>query len=165
MPENYLFNADRNLAIVRLAKHGIFPQFFIFNLNTFQTQKRINDASRSTAQAAFYLSEIRKFPIILTSQAEQQEIIRRIESLFKLAETIANQKSQIQNNLETLNQSILAKAFRGELVPQDPNDEPASVLLERIRQEKAKTQSTKSKTKTQKINNSSATQLKLPGIN
>ena len=40
--------------------------------------------------------------------------------------------------MDRLTQSILAKAFRGELVPQDPNDEPASVLLERIKVEKAR---------------------------
>ena len=40
--------------------------------------------------------------------------------------------------VDKLSQSILAKAFRGELVPQDPNDEPASVLLERIKSEKLK---------------------------
>jgi type I restriction enzyme, S subunit len=39
--------------------------------------------------------------------------------------------------IDHLDQAVLAKAFRGELVPQDPNDEPASVLLERIRAERA----------------------------
>lgn len=39
--------------------------------------------------------------------------------------------------IDRLTQSILAKAFRGELVPQDPNDEPASVLLERIKAQRA----------------------------
>jgi type I restriction enzyme, S subunit len=47
--------------------------------------------------------------------------------------------------IEKLTQSILAKAFHGELVPQDPNDEPASVLLERIKEERAKSTDTKSK--------------------
>jgi type I restriction enzyme, S subunit len=104
--------------------------------------------------------EAKRLPVPIPPLAEQKEIVHRIESLFNLANTIANQKSQIQTNLETLNQSILAKAFRGELVPQDPNDEPASVLLERIRQEKAKTQPTKR----QKNNNSTPTQLNLPGF-
>jgi type I restriction enzyme S subunit len=45
-----------------------------------------------------------------------------------------------RDDLTTLDQSTLAKAFRGELVPQDPNDEPASVLLDRIRAEREKTQ-------------------------
>ncbi|MDJ0746499.1 MAG: restriction endonuclease subunit S [Xenococcaceae cyanobacterium MO_167.B27] len=74
---------------------------------------------------------------------EQKEIVRRIESLFKLADNIEQQYQQAEIDLETLNQSILAKAFRGELVPQDPNDEPASVLLKRIRKEREKQKAAK----------------------
>ena len=65
--------------------------------------------------------------------AEQQEIVRRVEALFKLADEIEARYNKAKAYVDKLAQSILAKAFRGELVPQDPNDEPASVLLERIR--------------------------------
>jgi len=99
---------------------------------------------------------------------EQKEIVSRIESLFKLADNIEQQYQQAEVDLETLNQSILAKAFRGELVPQDPNDEPASVLLERIREERerAKTTAKKSKTKTKKKKSSKKKdeQLGIPGM-
>ena len=54
--------------------------------------------------------------------------------------------------LETLDRSILAKAFRGELVPQDPNDEPAAVLLDRIRAEREQTSSNKQRGKTTRKN-------------
>ena len=64
---------------------------------------------------------------------EQQEIVRRVEALFALADQIEARYAKAKAHVEKLTQSILAKAFRGELVPQDPNDEPASVLLERIR--------------------------------
>jgi type I restriction enzyme S subunit len=63
-----------------------------------------------------------------------------VEGLFKIADQIEGRYEKARGYVDKLTQSILAKAFRGELVPQDPNDEPASVLLERIREERNKGQ-------------------------
>lgn len=64
---------------------------------------------------------------------EEQKIVRQVESLFKIADQIEERYNKAKDYVDKLTQSILAKAFRGELVPQDPNDEPASNLLERIK--------------------------------
>ena len=64
---------------------------------------------------------------------EQQEIVRRVEDLFAFADRIEARLATAQKTVERLTPATLAKAFRGELVPQDPNDEPASKLLERLR--------------------------------
>ncbi|MCX5895575.1 MAG: restriction endonuclease subunit S [Proteobacteria bacterium] len=69
---------------------------------------------------------------------EQQEIVRRVEALFKKADEIEARYQKAKAFVDKLTQSILAKAFRGELVPQDPNDEPASELLKRIKEEREK---------------------------
>ena len=63
---------------------------------------------------------------------EQQEIVRRVEGLFALAAQIESRFTKAQSQVEKLTPSLLAKAFRGELVPQDPNDELAEKLLVRI---------------------------------
>jgi len=70
--------------------------------------------------------------------------VPRIEKYFTL---VARKTSTHQacNNFSQLDQSILAKAFRGELVPQDPTDEPASILLDRIRAEREKNKTPKKK--------------------
>lgn len=67
---------------------------------------------------------------------EQKEIVRKVEELFAYADTIEARYQKAKAWVDKLTQSILAKAFRGELVPQNENDEPASVLLQKIQQEK-----------------------------
>ena len=76
-------------------------------------------------------------PIPIPPFLEQEEIVRRVDELFKFVDQIEARYKKARTYTDKLTQSILAKAFRGELVPQDPNDEPASVLLERIRESKS----------------------------
>ncbi|QKS52601.1 restriction endonuclease subunit S [Azospirillum oryzae] len=80
---------------------------------------------------------IRRLSIPLPSKAEIAAILAVLERRLAAIESLKRMAGEQRGRLATLDQSILAKAFRGELVPQDPNDEPASVLLERIRAERA----------------------------
>ena len=80
------------------------------------------------------MSDIRAYPIPIPPIDEQKEIVRLVEQFFAFADTIEAQVKKAQARVNNLTQSILAKAFRGELVAQDPNDEPAEKLLERIAQ-------------------------------
>jgi len=79
------------------------------------------------------LSIFRSLPVPLAPLEEQREVCKVIQKFFQIADYVEQQHLNIENQLNQLDRSILAKAFRGELVEQDPNDEPASVLLERIR--------------------------------
>ncbi|UQA42838.1 restriction endonuclease subunit S, partial [Xanthomonas oryzae pv. oryzae] len=65
------------------------------------------------------------------------EIVRHVEQLFAYADQLEAKVAAAQQRIDALTQSLLAKAFRGELVPQDPSDEPASVLLDRTRTQRA----------------------------
>ncbi|TDY23574.1 type I restriction enzyme S subunit [Paraburkholderia sp. BL6665CI2N2] len=79
------------------------------------------------------LSKIKNFPLTLPSLEAQRKIIQRVESLFAVADRIQAQYERAVERLEKLTPALLAKAFRGELVPQDPNDEPAEKLLQRLK--------------------------------
>ena len=88
--------------------------------------------NQGAAQPNLNTTIVRNIMVPLPPYEEQQVIIEQLKHQLSTASKI---ETLVINNLEiteTLNQSILAKAFRGELVPQDPNDEPASVLLEGI---------------------------------
>ena len=105
-------------------------------LKAMPTQKRMQNAIKGVAIRGINIGDVRALQIALPPYEEQQEIVRRVETLFKTADRIEQRYQQAKSYIDQLTQSILAKAFRGELVPQDPNDEPASVLLERIRAER-----------------------------
>ncbi|WP_181097483.1 restriction endonuclease subunit S [Stutzerimonas nitrititolerans] len=93
--------------------------------------------SATTSVAAVYQKALMSQMVPLPEIAEQTEIVRRVEQLFAFADQLESKVASAKSRIDHLTQSILAKAFRGELVPQDPNDEPASVLLERIKAQRA----------------------------
>lgn len=82
------------------------------------------------------LELLNDYPFPMPPFEEQQEIVRRVEQLFAVADQIEARYAKAKAMLDKLPRAILAKAFRGELAPQDENDEPAGMLLERIKAEK-----------------------------
>lgn len=89
--------------------------------------------SDGVSQSNINASKLRAFEFELPGIAEQAEIVRRVELLFAYADRLEARLQAAQTATERLTPSLLTKAFRGELVPQDPNDEPASELLRRLK--------------------------------
>jgi type I restriction enzyme S subunit len=95
--------------------------------------------------------------IWLPNLEEQGKIVRRVESLFAYADHLESRYTAARARIDRLTPSLLAKAFRGELVPQDPNDEPASQLLERISATRSAPGATKSPKKQRRPNQTAPT--------
>jgi type I restriction enzyme S subunit len=94
-------------------------------------------AASSSGLHTLSLSKVGGLPLPLCNLEEQHEIVRRIESAFAKIDRLAKEAKRALELVGKLDEAILAKAFRGELVPQDENDEPAEHLLARIRAERA----------------------------
>ncbi|MDP1692248.1 MAG: restriction endonuclease subunit S [Burkholderiaceae bacterium] len=94
-------------------------------------------ARTSAGQTGISGKDLKGLKIPVPSLAEQAEIVRRVESLFGWADRLEVRHATARAHVERLTPALLAKAFRGELVPQDPADEPASELLERLGQRPA----------------------------
>ncbi|MEC4990135.1 MAG: restriction endonuclease subunit S [Oscillatoria sp. PMC 1068.18] len=118
----------------------ILAEYLVYYLNSPSAISIIDELKTGISDSGVNLTQ-KKFlalTLCIPPPAEQQEIVKRVETLFQKADRIEQRYHKAKAYVDKLTQSILAKAFRGELVPQDPNDEPASVLLERIRTERAK---------------------------
>jgi type I restriction enzyme S subunit len=97
----------------------------------------VSQAKATVGQLNLTLEICRALPIPMPPEKEQTEIVRRVEVLFALADRIEARCTAARIQAQRLTPLVLAKAFRGELVPQDPNDEPTSALLARIASAKA----------------------------
>lgn len=111
------------------------PEYLMFALMA--EGDNIRNFGEGTTHTTIYFPEVRAFHICLPPKQEQIEIVRRVKLALTVVERAADDARKAATLLDRLDQGILAKAFRGELVPQDPADEPASVLLDRIRAERA----------------------------
>ena len=130
--QNHIFRA-------RLITNQVIPDFIsLATKSEFSRRYYFENASQTVNLASINLTMLAALPIPMPPLPEQQEIVRRVEALLALADNIEQRYKKAQAFVDKLTPSLLAKAFRGELVPQDPNDEPASALLERIKAEGGK---------------------------
>lgn len=141
---DYYVNArvNQHVAIIRTT-NKIVSKFLSFYLSTPYMQNKINNENYGVTRQALTKSTIENFDIPLPSLPEQQQIVAEIEKRFAVADEMEKAVNDSLLQAEKLKQSILKQAFAGKLVPQNPNGEPAAVLLERIKA--AKENSTKGK--------------------
>lgn len=123
----------------------VLPAYAEIFFGSPQARDRITEKAKSSAgQQGVSGADVKAQPFSFPPTEEQKEIVRRVEALFKLADAIEKRVSAARVRAERLTQAILAKAFRGELVPTEAElarregreYEPASVLLDRIKAER-----------------------------
>jgi len=135
--QNHVFRA-------RLA-NGVHPKFLSWHGNTFGKFWFEENGKQTTNLASINLTKLGLLPVPLPPLAEQQRIVAEVERRLAIADGVAATVESALARAARLRQSILKRAFEGRLVPQDPNDEPASALLARIRQERERTEGARSK--------------------
>lgn len=126
---------NQNCAAIWVSESGVPPEFVYCWLWSQYEQTRRGSSGNN--QPALNKSIVERISMPLPPLAEMQEIVRVVDATM---EQIASQEEAVAQSLKqsaAQRQNLLRAAFAGQLVQQDPNDEPASVLLERIRAERA----------------------------
>ena len=124
---------------IRSNKNVLDNKYLNFLFTSHMLRSQIESKAKSTSGVNNINSgELQSLTNPVCSVIEQQEIVQQIEARLSVAQKLQQDIEDGLKQAEALRQSLLKKAFEGRLVPQDPNDEPASVLLERIKTEKAK---------------------------
>jgi type I restriction enzyme S subunit len=124
---------------LRLRKDYVVPNFVSSWFRVFRQRYFNQHAQQVVGMASINQDQVGSMPIPLASFQEQQRIADEIEYHFSIAEDVEKVVINSSRQAEKLRQSVLKRAFEGKLVPQDLSDEPASVLLKKIRSLKAQT--------------------------
>ena len=132
---NCLFNY--HIMRLRLAEGAILPRFFMeYAQGSSEVSRYVRKVNHGATRDGINTVQLLNMSIAIPPLAEQHRIVAEVERLLSV---IQQTEASVEANLtraERLRQSILKQAFSGRLVPQDPSDEPASELLERIRLER-----------------------------
>jgi type I restriction enzyme S subunit len=125
---------ESNMMRLRLDTSRALPDYAILYLQSIPGLVELRkNAKHAVNQSSINQEDVKAALFSLPPLPEQQEIVRRVEVMFALADQIEVRFQKAQAQVDKLTPSLLAKAFRGQLVPQDPCDEPAEKLLERIK--------------------------------
>lgn len=141
------WNMSREVAIVPVDQRRVDSMFLAYWIASEQSQQWLRGMEKGIAYTGINIEDLRTLPVKVPILSEQREIVARITKAFASIDAIAKNVADQLEAITSLDRTVLARAFRGELVPQDPHDEPASVLLERIRAERAATEGSAKKTR------------------
>jgi type I restriction enzyme S subunit len=165
-PEKLKFALVRSVAVLK--PFFLMGRFLSYSIRSPLLQSQINEKKTQTAQANIFQGKIKKLVFALPNLLEQEKIVKEIEYCFSVIDQLEKTVDTNIKRAEKLRQTILKQAFEGKLVAQDPNDEPAEKLLERIKAEKAKREADKKpkgqstiKPKQPRKSKTTATQLEL----
>lgn len=112
----------------------IYTKFYYYIMYLYKANGRIN--GNGIGLQGLSSNALHNIIVPVPPVEEQKRIVDSIDSVLSLIEQIESHKQNLSSQIDNIKSKILDLAIRGKLVPQDPNDEPASVLLERIRAEK-----------------------------
>jgi len=130
---NAEFSLFVSVALLKIKQDLIESKFALYSIQNHINHLDISSEIKGGLLKNYHLEDLRKASICYVPQAQQEQVVKEIESRLSVCDKIDEIIVTNLQQSEALRQSILKKAFEGKLVPQDPNDEPASVLLERIR--------------------------------
>jgi type I restriction enzyme S subunit len=127
-------NISREVAMIPLLS-GLAPRYLMFCMAAPEAETRLLKRVKGVAQSGINLADLRTLPVPLPPELEQHAVLESLERRLLTCSALNRGLTSMRLNLDALDQSSLAEAFRGELVPQDPSDEPAEVMLARVRAE------------------------------
>ena len=136
--ETCIFHANKrnhlapNVAKIEPFDENINMEYALFFFMSSLGQQGVTNISKSTAQASLSMATIRELVIPIPPIKEQSRIAKELVKWFSLIECIEEKTGNLQETIKQTKSKILDLAIHGKLVPQDPNDEPASELLKRI---------------------------------
>jgi type I restriction enzyme S subunit len=125
---------------IKLHLHYILnsSMYFVYTINSHMVRQQMLAITKGVAQLKVSLARFRNIGFPLPPLAEQHRIVAEVERRLSVIGELEGIIATNLKRVDRLHQAILKRAFDGKLVQQDPNDEPASVLLERIREERAR---------------------------
>jgi len=126
---------NQNCAAIRVSEAGYSAEYVYWYLSSVYENTR--NAGAGNNQPALNKDRVQRLLLPLAPAAEAIEIAKLIENAFSWIDRLAADATSARKLIDHFDQSVLAKAFKGELVPQDSADEPASALLNRIKAERA----------------------------
>ena len=130
------FDIYVTLAVLRTINTSILPQYLLNAIATSTIQNEFRSTLKGIGVQNLHLEHIRRTLIPIPPYNEQKIISEKVDEIIPLLEYITDIYVELDSAISILKSKILELAIQGKLVEQDPNDEPASILLERIRAEK-----------------------------